>query len=178
MADWAQGLCQPGPKLLLLCFFLALHFSRGFSLGVFWGSIPHSLAQGENGRPTESSKGVIPKNKKKRKSSWTLETLTNLWYVGTNVLKNTGNIKAGLALVHWSFKWKNNGEVGQIREGSKLVPEKPYYSDEHTSGPICPQPRHPESRSCQHPRAVLAIRGRHASVKLVRPMDHTRMPID
>lgn len=30
MADWAQGLCQPGPKLLLLCFFLALHFSRGF----------------------------------------------------------------------------------------------------------------------------------------------------
>lgn len=94
------------------------------------------------------------------------------------MLKNTGNIKAGLALVHWSFKWKNNGEVGQIREGSKLVPEKPYYSEEHTSGPICPQPHHPESRSCQHPRAVLAIRGRHTLVKLVRPMDHTRMPID
>lgn len=61
MEDWAQGLCQPGPKLLLLSFFLGLHFGKCELPWEFPGArqaLP-CLAQGGNQGPTERSEGVV-----------------------------------------------------------------------------------------------------------------------
>lgn len=64
-------------------------------MGVFWGSVPHCPAQEESRRPTESSEAVV---QKKKKSPRTIETFTNLYHVGTTVLKNTffscGDVKS------------------------------------------------------------------------------------